>query len=55
MKDGGDASAQMVNLCAEISFDIVTDELAAITVDKINPVVTLGALNVQVNDFVQLS
>ena len=46
---------QMVDLCAEISFDIVTDELKAITVDKVNPVVTLAALNVQVSPVADLS
>ena len=31
MKDGGTATAQMVDLSAEISFDIVTDAQKAIT------------------------
>ena len=48
VKDGGDATAQMVDLSVEIKFQIVTDEAASVTVDKVNPLVTLGALNVQV-------
>lgn len=48
MKDGGDATAQMVDLSIEVSFDIVTDDAASITVDNVKPLVSLGALNVQV-------
>ena len=38
----------MVDLSVEITFSIVTDDSANVTVDKVNPVVQLGALNVQV-------
>ena len=48
VKDGGDATAQMVDLSIEISFEIVTDDVASVTVDKVQPVVELGALNVEV-------
>ncbi len=48
VKDGGDATAQMIDLSVQISFNIVTDDAATVTVDKVNPVVGLGALNVQV-------
>lgn len=38
----------MVDLSVEITFSIVTDDAANVTVDKVAPVVQLGALNVQV-------
>ena len=38
----------MIDLSVQISFNIVTDDAATVTVDKVNPVVGLGALNVQV-------
>ena len=38
----------MVDLSIEISFEIVTDDVASVTVDKVQPVVELGALNVEV-------
>ena len=38
----------MVDLSIKITFSIVTDDSANVTVDKVKPVVQLGALNVQV-------
>ena len=38
----------MVDLSVKITFSIVTDDSANVTVDKVKPVVQLGALNVQV-------
>eukprot|EP01048_Picozoa_sp_COSAG05_P024540 COSAG05_NODE_5818_length_1080_cov_2.815946_2_plen_54_part_00 len=48
MQDKGESDAEMVDLSATVSFNIVTDAEKNVTVDQVVPVITLGALNVKV-------
>jgi hypothetical protein len=48
VKDKGDATAQVVNLCVTLSFDIMTDQNKAVTVGNIVPAISLGKMDVQV-------
>jgi len=50
MQDKGESDAEMVDLSATVSFNIVTDAEKNVTVDQVVPVITLGALNVKVID-----
>lgn len=49
MKDAGQSTAQVVDLSAVVSFNLITDEQRNVTVDNVEPVITLGELNVKVS------
>ena len=48
MDDSGTATAQLVDLSATISFEIVVDDSGALTVDNVKANIKIGALDVQV-------
>ena len=48
MDDNGTATAQLVDLSATISFEIVVDDSGALTVDNVKANIKIGALDVQV-------
>ena len=47
-QDKGTASAQLIDLGANISFEIVVDTDGNLTIDNVKAEINIGALNVQV-------